>query len=197
MHYFKDLEAQRQNLLKDIEQNIELGELIVNPLFTAIVYEDLNGFLPLSKTQLYLEITECIFKRFCQKQGLSHNNDNLSEVHKEELEQLGSIALKKDEMHIEDSEFPGTTGKSPLFEILSVQSHSSKRRSHTCYQFSHKSFQEFFAGPYLTNKILKGETDFERLLASERGNLKSLEPVLNLFTIGILSLKSEMMPCLF
>ena len=202
MHYFKDLEAQRQNLLKDIEQNIELGELIVNPLFTAMLclfYEDLEGGLPLSKTQLYLEITECILKRFCQKQGLSHNNDDLTEVFKEELEQLGSIALKalkKDKMHIEDSEFPGTTGKSPLFEFLSVQSNSSKRRFHTCYQFSHKSFQEFFAGLYLTNKILKGETDFERLLASERGNLKSLEPVL-LFTIGILSLKSEMMPCLF
>ena len=195
-HYFKDLEAQGQNLLKDIEQNIELGELIVNPLFTAMLclfYEDLEGGLPLSKTQLYLEITECILKRFCQKQGLSHNNDNLTEVFKEELEQLGSIALKalkKDKMHIEDSEFPGTTGKSPLFEFLSVQSNSSKRRSHTCYRFSHKSFQEFFAGLYLSDQILKGETDFETLLANERRNLKSLEPVL-LFTVGIICHKSE------
>ena len=192
-HYFKDLKAQGQNLLKDIEQNIELGELIVNPLFTAMLclfYEDLEGGLPLSKTQLYLEITECILKRFCQKQGLSHNNDDLTEVFKEELEQLGSIALKalkKDKMHIEDSEFPGTTGKSPLFEFLSVQSNSSKRRSHTCYQFSHKSFQEFFAGLYLSDQILKGETDFETLLASE---ITTLEPVL-LFTVGILSHKRE------
>ena len=193
MHYFKDLEAQGQNLLKDIEQNIELRELIVNPLFTAMLclfYEDLEGGLPLSKTQLYLEITECILKRFCQKQGLPHNNENLTEVYKEELEQLGSIALKalkKDKMHIEDSEFPGTTGKSPLFEFLSVQSNSSKRRSHTCYQFSHKSFQEFFAGLYLSDQILKGETDFETLLASER---TTLEPVL-LFTVGILGHKRE------
>ena len=196
MHYFKDLEAQGQKLLQDIEQNIELGELIVNPLFTAmlcLVYEDLKGGLPLSKTQLYLEITECILKRFCEKQGLSHNNDDLTEVFKEELEQLGSIALKalkKDRMHIEDSEFPGTTGKSPLFEFLSVQSNSSKRRSHTCYRFSHKSFQEFFAGLYLSDQILKGETDFETLLANERGNFKSLEPVL-LFTVGIICHKSE------
>ena len=196
MHYFKDLEAQGQNLLQDIEQSIELGELIANPLFTAmlcLVYEDLKGGLPLSKTQLYLEITECILKRFCQKQGLSHNNENLTEVFKEELEQLGSIALKalkKDKLHIEDCEFPGTTGKSPLFEFLSVQSNSSKRRSHTCYRFSHKSFQEFFAGLYLSDQILKGETDFETLLANERGNLKSLEPVL-LFTVGIICHKSE------
>ena len=193
MHYFKDLEAQGQKLLQDIEQNIELGELIVNPLFTAMLclfYEDLEGGLPLSKTQLYLEITECILKRFCLKQGLSHNNDDLTEVFKEELEQLGSIALKalkKDRMHIEDSEFPGTTGKSPLFEFLSVQSNSSKRRSHTYYRFSHKSFQEFFAGLYLSDQILKGETDFETLLASERA---TLEPVL-LFTVGILGHKRE------
>ena len=196
MHYFKDLEAQGLKLLQDIEQNIELEELIVNPLFTAmlcLVYEDLKGGLPLSKTQLYLEITECILKRFCQKQGLSHNNDDLTEVFKEELEQLGSIALKaikKDKMHIEDSEFPGTTEKSPLFEFLSVQSNSSKRRSHACYRFSHKSFQEFFAGLYLSNQILKGETDFETLLANERQNLKFLEPVF-LFTVGILGHKRE------
>ena len=143
---------------------------------------------------MYLEITECILKRFCQKQGLSHNNDNLTEVYKEELEQLGRIALEtleKDKMHIEKGAFTATTTrKSPLFEFLSVQSNSSKRRSHTCYQFSHKSFQEFFAGLYLSDQILKGETNFERLLANERGNLKSLEPVL-LFTVGILGLKSE------
>ena len=196
-HYFKDLEAQGQNLLKDIEQNIELGELIVNPLFTAMLclfYEDLEGGLPLSKTQLYLEITECILKRFCQKQGLSHDNDNLTEVYKEELEQLGRIALEtleKDKMHIEKGAFTATTtGKSPLFEFLSVQSNSSKRRSQSCYRFSHKSFQEFFAGLYLSDQILKGETDFETLLANERGNLKSLEPVL-LFTVGIICHKSE------
>ena len=195
-HYFKDLKAQGQNLLKDIEQNIELGELIVNPLFTAMLclfYEDL-GDLPLSKTQLYLDITECILKRFRQKHGLSHNNDNLTEVYKEELEQLGRIAwetLEKDKMHIEEGAFTATTTrKSPLFEFLSVQSNSSKRRSHTCYQFSHKSFQEFFAGLYLSDQILKGETDFETLLGNERGNLKSLEPVL-LFTVGIICHKSE------
>ena len=196
-HYFKDLEAQGQKLLKDIEQNIELGELIVNPLFTAMLclfYEDLEGGLPSSKTHLYVEITECILKRFCQKQGLSHNNVNLTEVYKEELEQLGRIAwetLKKDKIHIDKGVFTATTTrKSPLFEFLSVQSNSSKRRSHTCYRFSHKSFQEFFAGLHLSDQILKEETDFERLLANERGNLKSLEPVL-LFAVGILGLKSE------
>ena len=58
-HYFKDLEAQGQKLLKDIEQNIELGELIVNPLFTAMLclfYEDLEGGLPSSKTHFPCEL---------------------------------------------------------------------------------------------------------------------------------------------
>ncbi|XP_022809551.1 NACHT, LRR and PYD domains-containing protein 3-like [Stylophora pistillata] len=194
-HYFKDLEAQGQKLLSDIEQNIELGELIVNPLFTAmlcLVYEDLEGGLPLSKTQLYLEITECILKRFCQKQGLCHSNGNLIDVFKEQLGQLGRIALealKRDMVHIEEGELTGTRRNSPLFEFLSVQSSSSKRRFHTCFRFSHKSFQEFFAGVYLSGQISKGETNFERLLANERGNLKVIEQVL-LFTVGILGHKS-------
>ncbi|PFX29941.1 hypothetical protein AWC38_SpisGene5248 [Stylophora pistillata] len=194
-HYFKDLEAQGQKLLNDKEQNIELEELIVNPLFTAmlcLVYEDLEGSLPLSKTQLYLDITESILERFCQKQGLSHNNVNLAEVYKEELEHLGRNALdilKRDKMHIEEGEFTDIMRKSPLFEFLSVQSNNSEMRFHTYYEFSHKSIQEFFAGLDLSDQILEGEIDFERLLANEERNLKAVEPVL-LFTAGILGHKS-------
>lgn len=71
-----------------------------------------------------------------QKQGLSHNNVNLAEVYKEELEHLGRNALdilKRDKMHIEEGEFTDITRKSPLFEFLSVQSNNSEMRFHTYY----------------------------------------------------------------
>ena len=73
--------------------------------------------------------------------------------------------------------------------ILKTVNLQAQQGNHLClnfYQFSltaakedpihaidfHMSFQEFFAGLYLSDKILKGETDFERHLANERGNLK-------------------------
>ena len=73
MHYFKDLEAQGQNLLKDIEQNIELGELIVNSLFTAmlcLVYEDLNSCLPLSiRLSCILKSQNAFLRDFAKSKG--------------------------------------------------------------------------------------------------------------------------------
>ena len=90
-------------------------------------------------------------------------------------------------MYVEESRLEGTTSESPLFEFLAVQSESSKRRSHTCYRFSHKSFQEFFGGFYLSHQISEGETDFERVLA--RNYFKFAQVLLH--TVGIIGLKCE------
>ena len=193
VRYFEDMEALAQELLEEIEQKQELKELTANPLFTALlclVCEDLKGSPPTSKTQLYLEITNCVLKRFHRKQGFSDNTENLIEVYKKELEQLGQIALKgleRDEMYVEESRLEGTTSESPLFEFLAVQSESSKRRSRTYYRFSHKSFQEFFGGFYLSRQISEGETDFERVLA--RNYFKFTQVLL--YTVGIIGLRCE------
>ena len=193
LRYFKDMEALGLKLLREIECKAALKELTVNPLTTALLCllcEDFNGDLPSSRTHLYLEITNCVLSRFRRKKGLPDKSENLTEDYKDELKQLGRIALKglkEDKMSFDENELGGSASEIPVFEFLSVQTGSSKRSPSMSYGFSHKSFQDFFAGFYLSNQILNGEIDFESLLAEERVFVK-LEQVL-LFAIGIIGLR--------
>lgn len=193
LRYFKDMEVLGLKLLREIECKKELKELTVNPLTTALLCllcEDFKGDLPSSRTHLYLEITNCVLRRFRRKKGLPGNSENLTEVYKDELELLGRIALKalkEDKMSFEENELGGSASEIPVFEFLSVQAGSSKRSPNMCYGFSHRSFQDFFAGFYLSSQISKGEIDFESLLADERV-FDKLEQVL-LFAIGIIGLQ--------
>lgn len=193
LRYFKDMEALGQNLLREIECKEALKELTVNPLTTALLCllcEDFNGDLPSSRTHLYVEITNCVLRRFRRKKGLPDKSENLTEVYKDELERLGRIALKglkEDKMSFEENELGGSASEIPVFEFLSVQTGSSKRCPSMCYGFSHKSFQDFFAGFYLSSQISKGEIDFESLLVDEKV-LGKLEQAL-LFAIGNIGLQ--------
>ena len=193
LRYFKDMEALGLKLLREIACKEALKELTVNPLTTALLCllcEDFNGDLPSSKTHLYLEITNCVLRRFRRKKGLPDKSENLTEVYKDELERLGQIALKglkEDKMFFEENELGGSASEVPVFEFLSVQTGSSKRSPSMCYGFSHKSFQDYFAGFYLSSQISKGEIDFESLLADEKV-LGKLEQAL-LFAIGIIGLQ--------
>ncbi|XP_078343653.1 uncharacterized protein LOC144629303 [Oculina patagonica] len=194
--YFKDMDELGQKLLREIECKKELKELTVNPLTTALLCllcDDFKGRLPSSRTHLYLEISNCVLRRFRRKKELPDNIENLIEVYKEELEQLGLIALKgleKDQMYFEKHEIgAGSTSEKPVLEFLSVQTRNSKRRPHLCYGFSHKSFQEFFAGFYLASQISKGEIDFESYVADEEVLCKLKQVIL--FAVGIIGLKGE------
>ena len=109
LRYFKDMEALGLKLLREIEWKEALKELTVNPLTTALLYllyEDFNGDLPSSRTHLYLEITDCVLRRFCRKKGLPDKSENPTEVYRDELEQLGRVALKglkEDKMTFEET----------------------------------------------------------------------------------------------
>lgn len=192
LRYFKDMEALGLKLLREIECKEALKELTVNPLTLALLCllcEDFKGNLPSSRTHLYLEITNCVLRRFRRKKGLPDESENLTEVYKDELEQLGRIALKglmEDKMSFQENELGGSANETPVFEFLSVQTGSSKRSPSLSYTFSHKSFQEFFAGFFLSSKILKGECDFDRLIADEK-IFDELEQTL-LFATGIIGL---------
>ena len=177
--YFRSIRKEdlAENLLKTIwgaggQKN--LHELTKNPLnvtLLCILCEDFAGVFPASGTQLYIEIARCVLRRYERKQGLSSKNEDLMSVYKEDLMQLGRLALQslqKGELGFEEHEFSDNFNVLSKFGFLSVDSSSSKRIAGVRYSFLHKSFQEFFSGFYLACQILDGNLTLDSIVTDQR-----------------------------
>ena len=193
--YFDGREALGQRLLSETRRKKELLELTMHPLTTALLCllcEDYEGDLPSSKTELYLEITGCVLRRFRQKKGFSNVEGDLIDFHKDDVERLGRLAWKgltEDQMYFKRNELGGSSNEIPVFEFLSVHTNRSKRHPSLDYAFIHRSFQDFFAGYFLASQILSGEISPEMLFPEDRSYFKY--ELAHFFAFGIISLKSE------
>ena len=182
-------------LLLKLRYDNNLKSLMKNPLNTALlclVCEEFQGSFPGSRTQLYLEITECVLKRYRQKKGLPETIEDLIEVYKTQLKHLGRLALNglfEDNLEIEERELGKYAGDLSAFGFLSVQPAGSKLRPCRRYAFLHKSFQEFFAGYYLSCQLLNGEISSGSLVSDIR-YFSDLKLVL-LFSCGIVAAQCE------
>ncbi|XP_068713583.1 NLR family CARD domain-containing protein 4-like [Montipora foliosa] len=193
--YFKTEKHLAEKLCDKLMSDRGLQDLVANPLNTALLCllcEDFQG-MPESRTLLFLEIVQCVLRRYRRKKELQESNKDLTELYQAELSHLGCIALKglhKDDMYFEQSAIENSTSNIiPDFGFLSVQPGRSKRRPSLCYGFLHKSFQELFAGFYLCCQLLDGEITSDSLVADTR-YFKELKQVL-IFTCGILALRCE------
>ena len=173
--YFKQDKAHlAAELISKFSSHYELRELTQNPLNTlllCVIFEDLEGVLPNSRTQLYLEIVLCILRRYESKEGLSSRGKDLLLDYKKELMILGRTALdslRKQELYFDDHK--GDIKESLLmkFGFLSIQSGVSKRAPCDRYGFFHKSFQEFFSGYFLAFSIFDDVANFGSVLTDPR-----------------------------
>ena len=194
--YFSGKEYLAEKLLDQIQNEERLQEMTANPLNTALLCllcEDLQGILPESRTQLYLEIVQCVLTRYRKKKGLPvENGEDMIEIYKDQLKLLGFIALNglyEDNMYFDDKELSNKDADLPGFGFLSAQPGGSKRRPCMCYCFTHKSFQEFFAGHYLCCQLVSKETSPEILVTDTR-YFGELREVLK-FTCGLLAVGFE------
>ena len=194
--YFAGKDDLAEKLLDKIQNEKRLKEMTANPLNTALLCllcEDFQGILPESRTQLYVEVVQCVLIRYRKKKGLSVENDqDLIEVYKDQLKRLGLIALNglyEDNMYFEDKKLSKKDADLPGFGFLSAQPGSSKRRPCMCYGFTHKSFQEFFAAHYLCCQLVSKETSPEILVTDTR-YFGELREVLK-FTCGLLAVRSK------
>ena len=193
--YFVGREDLAEKLLDKIQNEESLTEMAANPLNTALLCllcEDFQGILPESRTQLYSEILQCVLIRYRKKRGLPVQNEDLIEIYKDQLKLLGLIALNglyEDNMYFEDKKLSSENADLPEFGFLSAQPGSSKRRPCLCYGFTHKSFQEFFAGYYLCCQLVSEEIN-PFILVNDTRHFQELREVLK-FTCGLLAVRSQ------
>ena len=195
LKYFKGKEDMSHEFLKNLSIDSRLEELTANPLNTALlclIFEDFQGKLPQRRTQLYLEIVQCVLIRYRKKKGLSVDIKDVIEIYEDQLKLLGSIALNglfEDNMYFEEKKLSSENADLPEFGFLSAQPGGSKRRPCMCYCFTHKSFEEFFAGYYLCCQLVSEETS-PFILVNDTTYFRELGEVLK-FTCGLLPVRSK------
>ena len=193
--YFKNMEDLAQKLLFKLSDDESLKDMTANPLNTALLCllcEECQGIFPESSTQLYLDIMECILRRFRRKKGLPETSEKLTEVYNSELKLLGRIALnglREGNLDFDEQELRNHNVDLSGFGFLSVQPGGSKMRPGCRCAFLHKSFQEIFAAYYLCCELLNHEVTPESLVSDAR-YFNELKQVL-LFSCGILAVQSE------
>ena len=195
-NYFRAKPKLAEQLIEHLDDDYNLYEILTNPLNTALlclVYEDLNGVFPESRTKLYMEIVECVLRRYRTKQQLPENGEDLVDLYESQLKHLGSIALKgllEDNLDFDEKELGKHKASDlPGFGFLSVQPGGSRLRPTRRYGFLHKTFQEFFAAFYLSCQLIKKEITTNSIAA----NIKyrhQLKEVL-LFTFGMIAARCE------
>ena len=194
--YFKTQRHLAKKLLNKLYTDASLRGITANPLNTALLCllcEDFQGDLPNGRTLLYHEIVQCVLRKYRRKKELPETDEDLTQLYRTELKDLGCIALNgllNDEMYFNDSAFKNSTScLIPELGFLSAQAGRSKRRPSQCYGFLHKSFQEFFAAFYLSSHLIDEDIDPGSLVADTR-YFKEFQQVL-MFTCGILAQQCE------
>ncbi|XP_078381247.1 NLR family CARD domain-containing protein 4-like [Oculina patagonica] len=193
--YFKTMEDLAQTLLYKLEIDENLNELTANPLNTALlclVCEEFQGAFPESRTKLYMDIVQCVLRRYIQKKGLPENSADLIEAYKTQFKHLGWIALKglrHGNLDFEESELGSHSADLPGFGFLSVHPGGSKLRPRRRYSFLHKSFQEFFAAFYLCCQLLDKEISADSF-AADRRYFHELKEVIK-FTCGMIAARCD------
>jgi len=191
--YFQEKKDLAKQLVDKLDSDETLQDLIASPLNTVLLCllcEE--GKLPESRTLLYLEIVECLLRRYRRKKNLAVADQDLIVLYQVELKYLGHIALeclKNDRMYFEQSEFHGSCDLISGFGFLSVEAGRSKRRPSRCYGFLDRRFQEFFAAFYHCCQLEDGEILPDSFVADHQ-YFEKFRQVL-MFTTGMLAHRSE------
>ena len=186
-----------ESLIKEIKENTLLHALRNNPLnllLLCVIYEDYEGNLPSSRSELYQIIVLCLLKRYCAKHNpaaLKDYND-LEKQFEDTILALGELAwlcllsdrycFRESELAALERRYKGLVSR----HIGLVYKEESLRRlmpQHE-YYFLHKTFQEYLAAVFIAHKLRGNQLRlFERLSFHEL--VKKFREVF-LFVSGIL-----------
>ena len=156
-----------EKLIEEIQQNTFLHALRNNPLnllLLCVVYEDYEGKLPTSRTELYQVIVRCLLRRHCAKrnQPAPRNDIALERKFEKEILALGELAwlcllsdrygFRESELDEFESRYPGLVARE-LGLLYKEESLKRLKPEHE-YCFLHKTFQEYVAAAYIAEKLV-------------------------------------------
>ena len=158
-----------ERLIEEIKRNRLLQDLRnyrPNLFLLCVVYEDHEGELPSSSSDLYQTIVRCVLRRYCAKQKLKANEEDMNSAKQFERDilALGELAWKcllngrhsfrEDELKLERSD-----EKSIALGLGFVYKEESFKRSepHHVFTFVHKTFQEYLAASYIAHNLRGSE----------------------------------------
>ena len=171
------LASKGESLIEEIEENTLLHALRNNPLnllLLCVIYEDYEGNLPSSRSELYQVIVLCLLKRHCAKHNLAAPKDNsaLEKQFEESIYALGELAwmcLLSDRYCFHESELDALEKRykglvSRYIGLVYKEESLRKIKPQHEYYFLHKTFQEYLAAAYIAQKLRRSQLNlFERL----------------------------------
>ena len=155
-----------ERLIEEIQVNPLLRHLQSNPLnllLLCVVYEDHEGSLPSSITDLYQTIVRCLLRRYCAKEKLkaSEKDEDLDKQFEIAILALGELAWKcllngrlsfyEDELEELERSNENIVARR-LGLVYKEESLKRLKPRHT-YSFLHKTFQEYLAASYIAHNL--------------------------------------------
>ena len=193
-----------ERLIEEMQQNIFLNALQNNPLnllLLCVVYEDYEGKLPTSRTELYQVIVQCLLRRYCAKRNLLVPEDDsvLEKTFEKEIFALGELAwlcllsdrygFRETELDEFEKRYPGLVARE-LGLLYKEESLKRLKPQHE-YCFLHKTFQEYVAAAYIAEKLKNQQFNvFERI---DFDDLVTKYPQVFIFVSGMLSEKATVL----
>ena len=199
-----DQSPKGERLIEEMEQNTFLHALRSNPLnllLLCVVYEDYEGKLPTSQTELYQVIVQCLLRRYCAKHSLAvpEDRNTLQKRFEEDVLALGQLAwtcLLNDRQSFPEGELVECEVKNQnlvarKIGLLYMEESRKRINPQHEYWFLHKTFQEYLAAAFITHKLLRGE--FNVFEYTTFGDLVRRYPQVFVFVSGMLGEKATVL----
>ena len=199
-----DQSPKGEKLIEEMQQNTFLHALRNNPLnllLLCVVYEDYEGKLPSSRTELYQVIVQCLLRRYCAKRNQPAPRNDIALERKFEkeilaLRELAWLCLLSDHYGFRESDldefesrYPGLVARE-LGLLYKEESLKRLKPEHE-YCFLHKTFQEYVAAAYIAEKLVNQQFNVFDLFPF--ADLVTKYPQVFIFVSGMLGEKATVL----